>query len=360
MSIQDEHELRDRLGGLLHGIEPGLAPVAGTMRRGKGIRMRRWISAAAGLGVVAVGAVVLPGLLQHHQTGPTAPLHYNVTVQPPGPGARAGLVAEGTINGRRWQAIVHGPHQNGCEVVSQVLTCGRSQGGQPGPGHVFLESASAGKTDFELGTVGAHVTRVVVELSNGTRLDLRPQRIDGARWVAFAAPALTIQRAMSYAGGTELQYAIPFRNSEFVAWLRPGQVGLQKARFLIGAGDVNGKSWAAHAFVGPWGICMEGIGDLGDCLPSLADFRSADTPVTTDLVCGPTEAAMWFGATARPQVGSVQIRLSDGSSITEHPVEVTGFAKLYVVAVPKALRFVGWTAFDKAGTALGTGAGWTC
>ena len=91
MSIQDEHELRDRLGGLLHGIEPGLPPVAGTMRRGKGIRMRRWISAAAGLAVVGAGALILPGLLQGHQAAPTVPSRYSVTVQPPGPGARAGL-----------------------------------------------------------------------------------------------------------------------------------------------------------------------------------------------------------------------------------------------------------------------------
>ena len=83
MSIQDERELRERLGGLLCGIEPSSAPVAGTMRRGKGIRMRRWISAAAGLAVIAAGAVVLPGLLHSHPAGPVAPLHYKVTVQPP-------------------------------------------------------------------------------------------------------------------------------------------------------------------------------------------------------------------------------------------------------------------------------------
>ena len=230
MSIQDEHELRDRLGGLLSGIEPGLAPVAGTMRRGKGIRMRRWISAAAGLAVIGAGALVLPGLLQGNQAGPTVPLHYKVTVEPPGPGARAGLVAQGTINGRHWQVVVNGGPRNGCEVTLHALTCGRGYGGKPGPGQILFESASAGRTEFELGTVGANVTRVVVELTNGTELDLQPQLIGGARWIGFAAPALTIQRAVSYAGGTELQYAIPYRNSEFVAWLRPGQVGPRQAQ----------------------------------------------------------------------------------------------------------------------------------
>ncbi len=58
---------------------------------------------------------------------------------------------------------------------------------------------------------------------------------------------------------------------------------------------------------------------------------------------------MWFGATAEPRVRSVQIRLSDGSSVTVHPVEVPGVAKFYAVAVPKGLRLVGWTALDKGG-----------
>ena len=256
--------------------------------------------------------------------------------------------------------VVNGGPRNGCEVTFHALTCGRGYGGKPGPGEILFESASAGRTEFELGTVGANVTRVVVELSNGTELDLQPQLIGGARWIGFAAPARTIRRAVSYAGGTELQYAIPYRNSEFVAWLRPGQVGPRQARFLIGAGSLNGKSWSAYANVGPWGICMEGVGDTGDCVAGLADFRRAGGAVNTDLVCGPTDTAMWYGATAAPAVRVVRIRLSDGSSITAHPVTITGGAKLYVVAVPKALRFVNWTAYDKSGKELGSGTRWTC
>lgn len=360
MSIQDERELRDRLGGLLYGIEPGPAPVSGTMRRGKGIRMRRWISVAAGVAVLAAGAVVLPRLLQSHPAGPVAPVHYTVTVQPPGPGARAGLVAHGTIDGRHWQVFAQGGPRNGCEIVTLVLTCGLGYGITPGPGQVSLGSASVGSTDFELGTVGANVTRVVVQLSNGTDLDLRPTLIGGFRWVAFAAPALTIQRAVTYAGGVELQYAIPYRNAEFVAWLSPGRVGPRQARFLIGTGSISGKSWSAYANVGPWGICLEGAGVAGDCVAGLGDFRPGGTAVNRELVCGPSGAAQWIGATAAPGVRSVRIRLSDGSFITAHPVAITGGAKLYVVAVPRALRLVSWTAFDKAGQLLGTGAGWHC
>ena len=188
----------------------------------------------------------------------------------------------------------------GAKSLRMCSPAGLRYGSQPGPGQVSVDSASAGSTVFELGTVGANVTRVVVQLSNGTELDLRPTLIGGFRWIAFAAPALTIQRAASYAGGVELQYAIPYRNAEFVAWLRPGQAGPRRARYLIGAGSLNGKSWSAYASVGPWGICLDGAGDAGDCVAGLGYFRPGGTAVNRELVCGPTGAAQWYGATAAP------------------------------------------------------------
>ncbi len=192
MSIQDEHELRDRLGGLLHGIEPGLAPVAGTMRRGKGIRMRRWISAAAGLAVVAAGAVILPGQLQHHPAAPTVPLHYSVTVSPVSTEGQGTDRRSGHHERQAWQVICR---QNGATAVtadeasaSQVLACGRGQGGQARPRLRCLRSASAGRTELrtrsrrrpcDAGRSGA--------CSNGTRLTpASAGRRHGRRWIGFS------------------------------------------------------------------------------------------------------------------------------------------------------------------------------
>ena len=61
--------------------------------------MRRWISVAAGVAVLAAGAVVLPGVLRGHPASPTAPLHYKVIVSPIGAGAPPGLIGQG-IDGR--------------------------------------------------------------------------------------------------------------------------------------------------------------------------------------------------------------------------------------------------------------------
>src|ERR1700752_5334404 len=99
MSVQDERELRARLGTLLDGIEPRPAPVTRVVRLGKGIRMRRWISVAAGLAVIVAGAALIPGFLQAHRVAPIAKLHYKVTVTALGPNAKHGVIAAGVTDG---------------------------------------------------------------------------------------------------------------------------------------------------------------------------------------------------------------------------------------------------------------------
>ena len=95
MSIQDERELRGRLGALLDGVAPGQAPVSQAVRRGRGIRVRRWIGAAAGLAVIVAGAAVVPVLLQAHTATPAAPLHYKVTVTKLGSSTAGGMHRRG-------------------------------------------------------------------------------------------------------------------------------------------------------------------------------------------------------------------------------------------------------------------------
>src|SRR5260370_42633867 len=99
MSVQDEDEVRHRLGALLNDVEPGPAPVARVVRQGRGIRVRRWISVAAGLAVIAAGAVVIPGLLLGHTTVPSAPLHYKVAVRQLAQRASRGVIAAGVTDG---------------------------------------------------------------------------------------------------------------------------------------------------------------------------------------------------------------------------------------------------------------------
>lgn len=364
MNIQDERDLRDRLGGLLNHVEPRPAPVASVVRRGKGIRMRRWITVTAGLAVIAAGPTLLPGFLQGHTPVPFPPLNYKVTVQPPGRGARPGLVAQGTINGKRWQVVLARSMGAGCTPDAHLLTCG--MGFPPavvGRAEVNLASSSANGTQYVLGAVGARVTRVTVQLSNGTEMQLTPTPIGGRRWVALAAPVLTIRRAVSFAGQTELGYAIPFVSASagtiFGSWLHPGQAGPPRAAFRIGSGSVGGTSWSAHAYVGPWGVCLIGAGDVTDCIPSPAELVLRHA-LNSEVMCGPAGIANWYAGKVAAAVQAVRLRLSDGSSTSARPVQISGGARLYVVAVPKGVRFVTWDALDGAGRSLGSGTGWTC
>jgi hypothetical protein len=73
VSIQDERELAERLSGLLDTVEPRSAPLDETVRRGRGIRLRRRITAAVSLAVIAAGAVLIPAVLHSRAAAP--PLH---------------------------------------------------------------------------------------------------------------------------------------------------------------------------------------------------------------------------------------------------------------------------------------------
>jgi hypothetical protein len=77
-------------------------------------------------------------------------------------------------------------------------------------------------------------------------------------------------------------------------------------------------------------------------------------------MCGRAGIANWYAGKVAAAVQAVRLRLSDGSSTSARPVQISGGARLYVVAVPKGVRFVTWDALDGAGRSLGSGTGWTC
>ena len=59
MSVNDEREIAERLGGALRASMPSPAPVGAVLRKGRAIRARRRI--AAGLTAAAAVAAVLAG-----------------------------------------------------------------------------------------------------------------------------------------------------------------------------------------------------------------------------------------------------------------------------------------------------------
>jgi hypothetical protein len=288
MSNEDERELRARLGVLLDGVQPSLPPVTQVVRQGRGIRMRRWISVAAGLAVIAIGAALIPGFLQEHRVTPAVPLHYKVTVTQLHGVAKHGVVGAGMIDRNFWRVVVLRGGGDECIPQPYLITCGSRYGSAVGARQVLLGSSSYDGTQFELGTVGKDVSRVVIGLSNGTELSLRPVLEDGLLWVAVAAPLRTITGAESFVGRSEYAHATPYDGqgaANFVTWLLPGQVGLPVATRSLGSGELDGASWHAAVAIGPWGYCASAANVVSSCIPGtstpkLVTGRSMFSPLT--------------------------------------------------------------------------------
>jgi hypothetical protein len=370
MSIQDERDLRGRLGGLLNSVEPVPAPVARAMQRGKVIRMRRWVAGAVGVAVIAAGAVVLPRVIAgHHAAAPIAPRHYNVTVQDIGPTAKGGVIAAGTINHKRWSVVLDRRMGDGCSPMPQRLMCGLMYyGGDMAPRDVSLDSAGAGGTQFQLGIVGSDVTRVVVRLSNGISLDLRPVSAYGRRWVAVAAPLRTMVEAESFVGKSEYQHAVPWvtaTDTEFVTWLRPGQPGLPRVSARVGAGNVDGVAWQTSVSVGPWGYCAA-FANGGDCVPTTRSLQPQGIGKPLLATCGPLynvsgKQVAASGVVVLPAgVKNLVLEFSDGSHTRLVAASVAG-TRAIGFGLPKRPSVVRAMEYGFRGQLLGsTLADWWC
>jgi hypothetical protein len=362
MSIQGERELRGRLGGLLDGVEAAPPPVARAMRRGRVIRMRRWGSAVVGVAVLAAGAVVLPRLIaEHHSVAPLASRHYKVTVQPLGPTAKGGLIGTGTINGKRWRVVLDSSQGDGCAVATYLLSCGPKYGSSVGSRDVSLGAEGGDGTQFQLGTVGSDVTRVVILLSNGTAVDLRPIRADGQRWVAAAAPLHAMVGAESFVGRTEYQRSVPFVTSsytEFVTWLGPGQPGLPRASVQVGNGTVHGVTWHTSVSAGPWGYCVA-FANGGSCVSTATPLHPPRIGrLLLQFTCGPLyprsgRQVGTSGVVVLPAgVKNVVIKFADGSRLRLVATYVAG-TRAIGYALPDRPTVKGIQEFGFAGQYLG-------
>jgi hypothetical protein len=370
VSIQDQGELRDRLEGLLYGIEPGPPPVVATMRRGRGIKMRRWISVAAGVAVLAAGAVVLPGVLRGHPASPMAPLHDKVIVSPIGAGAPPGLIGQGTTDGRRW-TVVMSPEGTGVALTGRGLS-----GALPYYQYVAsqftakpaaLATAGSGATVLEFGTVQADVTHVVISLADGEVISLAPVSWRGRSWVAVLLPArVPIARAVLSTSGGELAYAVPFRRTQFDVWWQPGQVGPARLTKSIGSGVVDGESWHAAADIGPWGYCYS-VSSASTCIDSTVSPPLLPAgALVSPMVCGSLDSAgagaarAGFGAAA-VAVRRVVLKYSGGSTAA-FPTVAIGRGRMFGYAIPGGHKVTGSLLYGAAGQLLGSisGAAWEC
>jgi hypothetical protein len=362
VSIQEERELSERLGDLLGSLDPRPAPVDLAVRKGRGIRRRRLVAASAGLAVIAAGAVLGPTVIRSQLTAPPAgprPVpHYSVTVSPPPRGAKAGVIAVGSINGWHWQATLSG---SGKDVAAAF---GPDFSFMP-VGEFSMSSGDFAEFDSEGGSSGAvayvgpaapAMRYMTMSLSNGQLLTLRPQSWSGHRYLAVVLPkALRVTEAVAYGARGELGYAIPFNyqgSADIQTWLRPGQTGLAEESAQIGAGGSGRSRWTATAYVGPWGMCMRESGG-GFCMA--IDGQSRFGLVTGQYGSG--VGGLEVGL-ARHDVAYLMVTRSDGTVIRIVVTHLPGVPYGLTAIIRSGHRaFTSWVGYDAAGHRLGSGQG---
>ena len=361
MSVQDERELRERLGGLLGKVEPRPAPVLRAMHQGRGIRMRRWVSAAAGIAVLAGCAVALPIALHGQGTpSPAGPLHYSVTVNPPGRHAPTGLISSGTQDGHRWTVVLSDRGQNLMVSGQGISNFSGPIGGAANP--VITEQGGGGGKGGNMAIIGlvrADVTRVAITLSGGKVLNLIPVRYDGHRYIGLAYPwGVPMVGAVAYAGGRELAYSPPRHGMWLDNWWQPGQVGPARVSGVVSSGVTDGHTWRYSADIGPWGYCYNSDDGSSACLPGLHPHALHPASGTVqEMACdllAATGTSPWTGlASAGSAVRTVVLTLSDGSSEHISPAKVGG-ARLFGYGVGKGLKIVAAKEFSASGQVVGT------
>ena len=372
MRIADERDLHGQLEAAFEAITPRPAPIEAAARRGRAIKVGRRVAVAAGAAaVVAIGVLAGPTLLHHSAApAPVAPVgHYTVTVQAPGPHSAPGLIASGTIDGKRWQLTEAKPVSGGPSgSVPSVTTSGPAFGGNAASGPavavdsgapVFFYGLTAGNVQVQFGGVQADVTYVAVRLDNGIVLMLRPVTVYGVRAVAFAVPVgAEVLDATAYSRHGEIAAAIPFNApggvAAFGVWLNPGQRGLARASGRIGSGTANGIAWSVTAFLGPWGICIQapatGI-TSAYCVPSLSylDVNSGDLSMSggsLSVAAGHAPASTAWVIVNQPGATTTKV----------WPVTVAG-EKLFAFRLLAGPQGVSWTAYDNSGHVVAWPAG---
>lgn len=373
MRIDDERDLRERLDEAFEVITPHPAPVDGAVRRGRAIRVRRRVALAVGLGVVAAaGAFAVPSLL--HRTASArlespGNTHYTVTVQTPGRHAQRGLIASGTVNGKRWEVLAAQPGADGAGAGYQDIKAVGPVFGPDGVDQYIPAPLAAGKQDpvsftalssgpaqAQLGAVRSDVSYVTVRLSNGHTLTVRPVTLYGTRYVAFALPTgAAIIDITAYSRHGEIAFAVPFNQpggmAVVVAWLRPGQHQAARDAGVIGSGTFGGVAWSATVYIGPWGTCIEaagGQGRVGSCSPAYP----AGTTITTVATLGTPDVV---GGIAADSVVRIVITRPDGTTAEVWPVTVGG-RKFFAFATDRRTNPLRWVAYDGAGKVVASSA----
>ncbi|HYK32004.1 MAG TPA: hypothetical protein VEV63_08580 [Streptosporangiaceae bacterium] len=371
MNIADEVQLRTRLGAELDLLDPGPLPLDAVVRHGRTVMIRRRALAAAAVVLVAAAAVAVPKLV-HIASQPASPLRYHVTVNPPGKGASKQLIATGTVDKLRWIAtgtVGHGLYNLCWRIPSEHNDSWCDGVSLPAPAPptapATLNGSDAGGPVFAILFVRADIRHLLVSLSNGQTVTLRPVRVfgeDRAGIVALSVPSdRSITEIEAYSATGEVGYAIPFTAPgaiHTVRWLTPSEPAAPSpATYTIASGRIRGNTWAERLYVGPWGVCVtntwgdDKYGVSYDCAP--INVGSPGSKLRQVIVQDYSQDHVGFAVIAGPrQLGYLVARTGHGSPLLVKVYRV-GAAR-FAVVVARRSATTRWIAYSAAGQRLGS------
>ncbi len=365
-------ELVSRLRDAIGDLRLAPAPVGAVLRRGQALG-RAWTSAAAG----ALALVVVIGLAgafsarSRHAT--RRPRHSAPTRTHP-----AVTIAAGTMHGQQWQLVVDSAAGIWCARVQQVsLACLGLAGYAHLTGLASLSGTAVPIAGSEpatgppqwnavVGVVRSDVTSVLVTMSDGQTLRLRPVTAAGNHWVGliYWPSAAQVVRVSAYSGGNELGVVLPFIGSQtmpgtyYYNWLHQGPKGPAEQQRVIAGGGTGPAAWSASILAGPWGYCAV------QQLPIAHGLRQACwSPQVLGAgarlltrVSAPGGASTWLVGQARPQAAYLLLDLAGGGRVRVPVIAVSG-RSFYALRFSRGQSVASWAAYDAAGHRLYGGRG---
>lgn len=220
------------------------------------------------------------------------------------------------------------------------------------PAH--FDSLGSQRADIQFAAVRGDVTRLIVTLTNGTRLTLHPVAAFGARLVAFGAPrGAVITSVTAYSAAGEIATAVPYTFGNgvpaFASWLKPGQQGLSRGDATF-SGVFRARAWWLKAYTGPWGVCVTVTAD-GSCLP-----MSETMPLGMQFLSSITthsNGRLIFGF-ASANVTRIVVTLDDRTSIRVTPA-MAGGQQFFAFSAGNDTNPLDWVAYDAAGHRVASG-----
>jgi RNA polymerase sigma factor (sigma-70 family) len=366
------HELASRLRAAIDDLRPPPAPVAAVLRRGQALR-RAWASVAAG-SLVLVAVIGLASALSARPRHPAGrPRHSAPARIHP-----AVTIAAGTMRGQQWQLIVDAAAGIWCARVQEVsLACLGLAGYEHLTGLASLSGTvvpiagsepAVGPPQWNavVGVVRSDVTSVLVTMSDGRTLRLRPVTAAGYRWVGLVywPSAAQVVRASAYSSGNELGVVLPFIGSQtmpgtyYYNWLHQGLKGPAEQQRVIAAGGTGQAAWSASILAGPWGYCAV------QQLPIARGMREAcwsppGLGIAAQLLTrtsAPGGTSTWLVGQARPQAAYLLLVMAGGGRVRIPVIEVSG-RSFYALRLSRGQPVASWAAYDAAGPRLYGGRG---